>query len=478
MVGTLRQPELIYMGLGKAIMPGKDVYSLDAKLTDQLTPRSAQELDIVGVGFGPTNLALAIAIEEYNGTRPVEDRLSARFIDLKTEFSWHTGMLLPDSTMQISFLKDLVSLRNPTSCYSFVNYLHERGRLSDFINLKTFFPSRREFHDYLEWAATRVSVPVSYGVSAQKIEWQNGRFALETSRDVSEASRSETLFARNVVLGLGYRAALPENIVPSKRVFHNQHLVSNLEAVRNRENKRFLVVGAGQSAAEVVAYLHERFSDSDVHASLRRFGYSPSDDTPFVNRIFDPQSVDEFYTAPAELKERLLHYHWPTNYSAVDADLINDLYRLEYDETVSGKRRLHIHRTTVVENISDHVDGVSATISDIGGRHKSELTFDAIIFATGFTPFDLRDLLGASIDIGSGFKRDLPVVNRDYSIDLPNISGRIYLNGGVQHSHGLTSNLLSNVAIRSSEILEAIIADAHHEAYEQSHAKRITVGAI
>jgi len=28
-------------------MLGKDVYSLDAKLTDQLTPRSAQELDVV-----------------------------------------------------------------------------------------------------------------------------------------------------------------------------------------------------------------------------------------------------------------------------------------------------------------------------------------------------------------------------------------------------------------------------------------------
>jgi hypothetical protein len=59
LVGTLKQPELIYMGLGKAIMPGKDVYSLDANLTDQLTPRSAQELDIVGVGFGPKNFALA-----------------------------------------------------------------------------------------------------------------------------------------------------------------------------------------------------------------------------------------------------------------------------------------------------------------------------------------------------------------------------------------------------------------------------------
>jgi L-ornithine N5-oxygenase len=57
------------------------------------------------------------------------------------------------SELQISFLKDLVTLRNPTSPYSFVNYLKAHGRLVDFINLGTFYPCRMEFNDYLRWVA-------------------------------------------------------------------------------------------------------------------------------------------------------------------------------------------------------------------------------------------------------------------------------------------------------------------------------------
>ena len=33
-------------------------------------------------------------------------------------------MLLEDATMQVSFLKDLVTLRNPASEYGFLSYLH------------------------------------------------------------------------------------------------------------------------------------------------------------------------------------------------------------------------------------------------------------------------------------------------------------------------------------------------------------------
>ncbi|MBQ3659658.1 MAG: PDZ domain-containing protein, partial [Bacteroidales bacterium] len=36
--------------------------------------------------------------------------------------------------MQVSYLKDLATLRNPRSGFSFVSYLHDRGRLVDFIN--------------------------------------------------------------------------------------------------------------------------------------------------------------------------------------------------------------------------------------------------------------------------------------------------------------------------------------------------------
>lgn len=65
-------------------------------------------------------------------------------------------------------------------------------------------------------------------------------------------------------------------------------------------------------------------------------------------------------------------------------------------------------------------------------------------------------MLGPSIDASSSFEGDLPIVERDYRLRLPSVPERIFLNGGVQHSHGLTSSLLSNVAIRAADILRAI----------------------
>jgi len=421
------------------------------------------EVDILGIGFGPSNLSLAIAIEEFNDRHRAGRQLTARFVDVRPQFGWHDGMLLPGTTMQISFLKDLVSLRTPTSPFTFLNYLQEQGRLSDFINLKTFFPTRREFHGYLSWAANRLDIPVSYGTRATCIDWRGGRFEV-TLESVVDGSEMTRVAARNVVIGAGIQAVLPEGIVPGARVFHNHQLLHKLAELPARPHGRFLVVGSGQSAAEVAAYLHDSYPDAEVHASFRRFGYSPSDDTPYANRIFDPEAVDEFYTAPPELKQQLLDYHWQTNYSAVDADLIRDLYRREYDESTRGVRRLVVHKVTGIERLSEGPDGVTVTIRDLGDRGSTTLEVDAVVFATGFRPADTRSMLGPSIDGSSSFEGDLPIVERDYRLRLPSVPERIFLNGGVQHSHGLTSSLLSNVAVRAADILRAITDEQpdHH----------------
>ncbi len=121
--------------------------------SDESEAPPGEVLDIVGIGFGPANLALSIAIEEHNAAAS-ESPVRARFFEKQPSFSWHPGMLLEGATMQIAFPKDLVTFRNPTSSYSFFSYLHDRGRLVDFVNHQTFFPpTRHEFQDYLQWAA-------------------------------------------------------------------------------------------------------------------------------------------------------------------------------------------------------------------------------------------------------------------------------------------------------------------------------------
>ncbi|MUM33238.1 SidA/IucD/PvdA family monooxygenase, partial [Mycolicibacterium sp. CBMA 361] len=107
---------------------------------------------MLGIGFGPSNLALAVALAERG--------VHGRFVDAQPRFGWHRDMLLPGTRMQIPFLKDLATLRNPQSAFTFVNYLSERGRLIDFIGRHDVFPSRFEFHDYLQWAADQFAADV------------------------------------------------------------------------------------------------------------------------------------------------------------------------------------------------------------------------------------------------------------------------------------------------------------------------------
>ncbi|MGO1838171.1 MAG: lysine N(6)-hydroxylase/L-ornithine N(5)-oxygenase family protein [Candidatus Microbacterium stercoravium] len=429
---------------------------LSGDVADQTPAVDDEEraVDVLGIGFGPANLSLAIAIEERNAVLAPDRRTTACFVESKDGFGWHDGMLLPGSTMQISFLKDLVSQRSPASTYSFLNYLHQRHRLTDFINLKTFFPTRREFHDYLSWAAERVSAPVRYGTTAARIEWSGSVFEVDVA---TAGGARETIRARDIVVGTGIRPVLPTGIAPGPRVFHNHRLLERLSGLRVRRRARFVVVGAGQSAAEVAAYLHDRYPEAEVHASLRKFGYMPADDTPYANRIFDPESVDEFFTAPAHLRRVLLDHHRLTNYGAVDAELIEDLYRREYRERTEGTRRLFIHRVTEVSSIEEGEHGAVVALRDIGGRGETLVDADAVVFATGFRPWSVRELLGTSIPADEAYDTAEPIVSRDYRLKLDGIPGRIFLNGGVEHSHGLTSSLLSNLAPRATEILRAVL---------------------
>ena len=83
--------------------------------------------DLIGIGFGPSNLALAIALQERE---KAQGKLDVLFLDKQADYRWHGNTLVTQSELQISFLKDLVTLRNPTSPYSFVNYLRHHGRLA------------------------------------------------------------------------------------------------------------------------------------------------------------------------------------------------------------------------------------------------------------------------------------------------------------------------------------------------------------
>src|SRR3712207_5055254 len=74
--------------------------------------------DLLGIGLGPFNLGLACLAD------PIDD-LDAVFLEGADGFAWHPGMMLPDATLQVPFLADLVTLADPTSRFSYLAFLKD-----------------------------------------------------------------------------------------------------------------------------------------------------------------------------------------------------------------------------------------------------------------------------------------------------------------------------------------------------------------
>ncbi|MER7815045.1 lysine N(6)-hydroxylase/L-ornithine N(5)-oxygenase family protein [Streptomyces sp. NPDC096153] len=415
--------------------------------------------DLIGIGFGPSNVAMAIALSEHNARVGRQEAVTAHFFEQQPSFGWHRGMLIDDATMQVSFLKDLVTLRNPSSEYTFLRYLQSKGRLIDFVNHKNLFPLRVEFHDYFEWAAAKVDDMVSYGhevIAVEPVVRDGGVEYL----DVTARSGGEVVVhrARNLVIGTGLRPLMPEGVERTDRVWHNSDLLAKVDGLEGAAPSRFVVVGAGQSAAENVAYLHRRFPEAEVCAVFSRYGYSPADDSSFANRIFDPQAVDEYFTAPEDVKRRLMDYHGNTNYSVVDVDLIDELYRQAYQEKVLGTERLRFLNVSRLADIEQTTDGVRATVRSLVTGEETRLDADVVVCATGYEQADGLGLLGEVAERCRRDEQGRVRVERDYRVVTDTeLRCGIYLQGGTEHTHGITSSLLSNTAIRVGEILDSIL---------------------
>ena len=72
---------------------------------------SAHVHDLIGIGFGPSNLALAIALEERGQEH---GPLDALFLDKQADYRWHGNTLVTQSELQISFPVSYTHLTLPT----------------------------------------------------------------------------------------------------------------------------------------------------------------------------------------------------------------------------------------------------------------------------------------------------------------------------------------------------------------------------
>ncbi|MBD9425537.1 lysine N(6)-hydroxylase/L-ornithine N(5)-oxygenase family protein [Pseudomonas sp. PDM15] len=409
------------------------------------------EYDVIGLGFGPANLAIAVALDEDRRVR--EHGLRYCFLEKKPAFEWHGGMLLEDSRMQISFLKDLATLRNPSSRYTFVSYLHEKRRLEAFINISTFTPSRLEYNDYLGWAAAQFSDRLHYGEEVIGVEPVLDGGDVTRVKVISRLAdgRTRARITRNLVVSIGGEPVVPEAFRPLKgdaRVMHSSSYLERIQACG--EPKRLAVVGSGQSAAEIFSDLCGRYPSAEVSLVMRAQALRPADDSPFINEIFDPSYTDVVYGQSPEEREAFIQANAQTNYSVVNLDLIESIYHRLYLQKVTGHAPHNLLPQRNIEAVQAGDEGIRLTLS--GPEGVEDRLYDAVVLATGYRRDGYKRLLGGLAEhLGEG-------VGRDYRLCCqPQMTAGIYLQGCCEASHGLSDTLLSVLAIRSQEVVDALM---------------------
>jgi lysine N6-hydroxylase len=197
--------------------------------------------DFAAIGVGPFNLGLAALSEPIDG-------LDVVFLERRESFDWHPGMMLEPAHLQVPFMADLVTLADPTSPYSFLNFLKQSGRLYRFYIRESFYPLRAEYNQYCQWVAGQLE-SVRFGTDVRHIEYDGGVYRLA----VDGPDGPETLHARRLVLGTGTSPHVPpacEDILAAGGlVLHNADYLANKSELQLRRS--ITVVGSGQSAAEI-----------------------------------------------------------------------------------------------------------------------------------------------------------------------------------------------------------------------------------
>lgn len=424
---------------------------------------SDHEVEILAIGGGPANLALAVAIEEM---APPDLARRTLVIEQADSIAWQRGLLLPDAQIQVSFLKDLVTLRNPLSRFTFVNYLHSVGRLSQFINMGNFWPYRVEISDYLRWvAASLEKVRVECSRTCVGIRPERAGDGTVTGWTTRLADGS-TIRSRHLVVGVGREPYVPEVFadLPERYVVHSTRYVHRMAQLAKDVPYRVVVIGGGQSSAEMFDAV-QRDLPAYCHRTMimRSIAMKTYENSKFTNENYFPSAVDDFFGALPAGREQILREMHTTNYSALASNTLETLYEQVYLDRLTGRDMVRIE--TMTDVTAARVDDAEVVLELTSRRTGAvrELACDLVLLGTGFR----RDLPRTVRDLAANLELGRVEVTRDYRLKVPgNAGAACYLQGVNEATHGIADSLLSMLATRAADIVNDMLAGSAGDAAE------------
>jgi lysine N6-hydroxylase len=407
--------------------------------------KSQQTYLLIGIGIGPFNLGLAALIEPVAG-------VSALFFDQSESFDWHPGLMLPNATLQVPFMADLVTLADPTNKYSFLNFCKQTGRIYPFYIRENFNILRKEYNCYCQWVATQLS-NVRFAHEVIAIGYANNLYEVTVRR--SKSGKTETYYAEKLALGTGTQPYMPAFIDRNKLpdVIHTAEYLLHKQKLFNSGS--VAVIGSGQSAAEIFQDLLPATQQGlQLSWFTRSPRFYPMEYSKLTLELTSPEYIDYFYNLPEERRKKLLSKQNGL-YKGINYDLINDIFDQLYEMSVDNvSLPVNIRSNMRLENIlpgEDNLYDLHFTETEQQELYQCQANY--IVLATGYKYKEPAFLQGIAERINRQ-PDGLFQVQRDYTIDVN--GEELFVQNAELHTHGFVTPDLGMGAYRNAHIINKV----------------------
>lgn len=410
-------------------------------------------IDFVAVGIGPFNLGLACLTEPIDGLEGV-------FLDKSSKFDWHPGMLLQDTTLQIPFMADLVTLADPTSPFSFLNYIKKQGRMYSFYIKENFLLLRNEYNQYCQWVIEKLP-NLFFNTEVTHIQYNEKEEYYVVTSKCTQTDDLKIYKARKLVLGTGTQPYVPGCCRQLEgKAFHSSSYLKSKAVVQSK--KSITILGSGQSAAEIFYDLLQEIETKEYQLNwiTRSPRFFPLEYSKLTLEMTSPEYVDYFYNLPQRKKDHLIQ-NQKHLYKGINQDLIADIYDLIYtkqltnDVKISLRTNSELTTATYDENHDTFDLELHQIEQDKRYRHQTE----ALILATGYT-YQKPEFIEGIADRIKWDDKNRYDVHRNYSIDK--LGKDIYVQNVELHTHGFVTPDLGMACYRNSFIIKELIGKEYY----------------
>ncbi|MCS0603925.1 SidA/IucD/PvdA family monooxygenase [Streptomyces sp. LP11] len=419
----------------------------------------ASPRDLVGIGIGPCNLSLAAL------AHPLAE-LDAVFYEQRPGFDWHPGLLIEGATIQVPFLADLVTLADPTSPWSFLNYLRTRQRIFPFYFAERFHIQRAEYDAYCRWVTENLP-GLRFRHQVDAVRWNPERDVFEVDHtQLDPAGEAEALgrtYTRNIVLGVGTAPHVPDPLrplvdAPGVPVVHAADYLAHRATVLAAGH--VTVVGSGQSGAEIFLDLlrHRPDGQEKLHWIGRTEAFAPMEYSKLGLEHFTPDYTRYFHALAEPVRDRLVAAQWQLH-KGIDAGTLAAIHDELYRRTLNGGWPDAVLTPGVRVRTAGRIatSKIELHLEHLQQGSRSRLSTDAVVLATGYRERPLGRLLAGLDPYLRRDSSERPRIDEDFRLVLdPSVTGSVYVQNAELHTHGVGAPDLGLAAWRSATILNSL----------------------